>query len=341
MTFIEFNETVTGYEVLGNNQNDYFEPFKTLELGSLAMKEVLSPKEFAQAIGVSESSIKRWVDSGTIPASKTAGGHRRIAMAEAVRFLRESNTPLLHPDIFGLSDVSSLGGDLAIGDEVGETLFEFLQGGEAEQARGLIQSLYLNGRSVAQIIDGPMQAAMERLGKIWFEKEENLGVFQEHRATDIAIQALTRLRLLIPSQEGSPVAVGGAPSGDPYLLPSLAAAVVLESRGLNAVNLGPETPLESLQLAAESMNASLLWLSVTSIEDRDALQVQLAELVRSLEDRGLPLVIGGQKADRLGLPDVPHLHVGTSMGELEALVKGLRLGATEADDQGEPQAGVA
>jgi len=305
------------------------------------MKDVLSPKEFAQAIGVSESSIKRWVDSGTIPASKTAGGHRRIAMSEAVRFLRDTNTPLLHPDILGLPDVSALGGDLPIGEDVGETLFDFLQGGKAEHARGLIQSLYLNGRSIAQIIDGPFQTAMERLGELWFEGQETVGVFQEHRATDIAIQALTRLRLLIPSREGSPVAVGGAPSGDPYLLPSLAAAAVLESRGLNAVNLGPETPLESLQLAAESMDASLLWLSVTAIEDREKLQAQLVEFVEALEDKGLPLVIGGQKADQLGLPDVPHLHVGTTMGELEALVKGLRLGATEAEAQGRVQADVA
>jgi len=305
------------------------------------MKDVLSPKELALAIGVSESSIKRWVDSGVIPASKTAGGHRRIAMGEAVRFLRDTKTPLLHPDILGLSDVSSLGGDLPIGDDVGDLLFDFLRKGQAEQARGLIQSLYLNGRSIAQIIDGPVQTAMERLGALWFEGERNAAVFWEHRATDIAIQAVTRLRLLIPSREGAPVAVGGAPSGDPYLLPSLAAAAVLESRGLNAVNLGPETPLESLQLAAESMGASLLWLSVTFIEDEEKLQRQLFGLIRDLENKGLPLVIGGQKADRLGLPDVPHLHVGTSMGELEALVKGLRLGTSEADLTGEVQAGIA
>jgi excisionase family DNA binding protein len=299
------------------------------------MKTVLSPKELAQAIGVSESSIKRWVDSGTIPASKTAGGHRRIAMAEAVRFLRESQTPLLHPDILGLPDISALGGDLAIGDDVGNTLFEYLQEGKAEHARGLVQSLYLHGRSVAQIIDGPLQTAMERLGKLWFEGDEKEGVFWEHRATDIAIQALTRLRLLVSSPEGAPVAVGGAPSGDPYLLPSLAAAVVLSSRGLNAVNLGPETPLESLLLAADSMDASLVWLSVTAVENPELLQEQLSEMVESLAEKGLPLVVGGQKTDLLHLPDVPHLHVGSSMGELEALVKGLRLGAAEAEPQSE------
>ena len=33
------------------------------------MKPVLSPRELAEAIGVSESSIKRWIDDGVIQAS--------------------------------------------------------------------------------------------------------------------------------------------------------------------------------------------------------------------------------------------------------------------------------
>jgi len=37
----------------------------------------LSPRELAEALGVSESSLKRWVDAGKIAASRTEGGHRR------------------------------------------------------------------------------------------------------------------------------------------------------------------------------------------------------------------------------------------------------------------------
>jgi MerR family transcriptional regulator, light-induced transcriptional regulator len=48
----------------------------------------LSPKALAAAIGVSESSLKRWADEGRLAAERTAGGHRRIAVAEAVRFVR-------------------------------------------------------------------------------------------------------------------------------------------------------------------------------------------------------------------------------------------------------------
>jgi excisionase family DNA binding protein len=49
----------------------------------------LSPRQVAEAIGVSESSLKRWCDSGLIPTRRTAGGHRRVPVAGVVAFLRE------------------------------------------------------------------------------------------------------------------------------------------------------------------------------------------------------------------------------------------------------------
>ena len=66
------------------------------------MKAALSPKNLAQAIGISESSLKRWADDGQIRVMRTAGGHRRIAVEEAVRFIREIGIPLVQPDALGL-----------------------------------------------------------------------------------------------------------------------------------------------------------------------------------------------------------------------------------------------
>ena len=52
------------------------------------MRDLLTPKQVARAIDVSESSIKRWCDKGVIETQYTAGGHRRITMAGLIEFVR-------------------------------------------------------------------------------------------------------------------------------------------------------------------------------------------------------------------------------------------------------------
>ena len=39
--------------------------------------QLFSPKQIGNALGVSEASIKRWVDKGKIDCVKTTGGHRK------------------------------------------------------------------------------------------------------------------------------------------------------------------------------------------------------------------------------------------------------------------------
>ena len=105
------------------------------------MKQVFSPKELARAIGVSESSLKRWADDGLIRVTRTAGGHRRIHIAEAIRFLRETEATLVRPEILGLPDVETVSGDLPAREEEADRLHAHLRNGHARRARGLILSM--------------------------------------------------------------------------------------------------------------------------------------------------------------------------------------------------------
>jgi excisionase family DNA binding protein len=283
----------------------------------------LTPRQLADAIGVSESSVKRWVDDGHIVATRTAGGHRRIAIQEAARYLREHGTVVIRPDLLGLHDLAAFGEREETGDAPGERLFEYLKAGAAAEARGLVVSRYIEGSSVAEIVDGPIAYAMTKIGEAWGSSPS--GIFWEHRATQIAIQAVSRLRLLLSAQDGAPVAVGGAPSGDRYILPSLAVAASLEGEGLQATNLGPETPLSTLAIAVEDLDARLVWLSVSVASDLDTLRREIDELVERLAARGAILVVGGSQASRLGLVKSDSVYVGRSMAELAALVQGMRL----------------
>ncbi|MBN2491012.1 MAG: MerR family DNA-binding transcriptional regulator [Planctomycetes bacterium] len=291
------------------------------------MKLTLSPKELAQAIGVSESSLKRWADKGVIEVTRTAGGHRRIPVPEAIRFIRESRATLVDPRILGLSDLETLDsehGASTIGDEA-EQLYRFLVAGDAPRARGLILSLYLGGESVASICDGPVREAMHRIGELW--QHDPSGVFAEHRATDICLQALNQLRLTLPAPQSEMVAVGGAPAGDPYLLPSLIAATVLAAEGFAAVNLGPDTPYETLLVAAREHRARLVWLSVSSEVDARAFNREVKALAQELAGAGVCVVVGGRRAEQLSLAPADNLYRGHSMGELVAFARGVLLGA--------------
>lgn len=287
------------------------------------MRHVLSPKELADAIGVSESSLKRWTDEGLLRASRTAGGHRRIPIAEAIRFVRDTQATLVRPEILELPDVEAVSGDMPARDDAADRLFELLCDGHDKAARGLVMSLYLAGESPAWICDVPLREAMHRIGDIW--KHDPQGVYLEHRATDICIQALNRLRLTFQVEPGAPVAVGGAPAGDPYTLPSLIAATVLASEGFRAVNLGPDTPAEALIEAVRDQNAKLAWLTISSIADSQSLMKDVDKLASQLADIGLSLVVGGRVVDEVKLPQHGNLHIGRSMSELAAFAKGLRL----------------
>src|SRR5687768_18525459 len=78
---------------------------------------LLTTRDLALAMGVSESSIKRWADEGEIRAARTVGGHRRIPLPEALRFVRERGRALRHAEARGLTDGATVRGRPLRADE--------------------------------------------------------------------------------------------------------------------------------------------------------------------------------------------------------------------------------
>ena len=288
------------------------------------MYQQLTPKLLGQAIGVSESSLKRWSDEGLLNVSRTAGGHRRIDMQEAIRFIRESNQSVVRPEILRLPDLEAEGMQGNTPQNRREVFTQALMEGNAKTARGIVLDEYLSGKPLAQTCDELVTTAMCCIGDLWNHSEE--GIFIEHRATDICVQAINQVRSLmlnISPKEG-PISLGAAPAGDPYLLPTMIASAVLASEGWSATNIGPDTPWDVLARSAKAQSASLVWVSVSTAIPPKPLGKHIETLASSLSEHGCQLVIGGRE---LGTPSgqLPDNAVTlSSMIELAAYARGLR-----------------
>jgi excisionase family DNA binding protein len=303
------------------------------------VQRFLSSKDAAAVLGVSESSLKRWADGGKLRVTRTAGGHRRIKAPEIIRFSRANDLPIVRPDILGLPTPMPQRHNQTHerGNEpLGEVLYDQLRHGRDAEFRSTVIERYLAGDSIASLCDGPIREAMERMGQLW--KHDDRGIAFEHRATDACIQTLSMLRTVIqggaadvPNLSGEtdqpdterPIALGGAPAGDPYLLPSLMVACVVADLGYRGINLGPNTPLDSLRAAAKHHRPSLVWLSCTATHSPQPDAHTLTRAAQQLAQLGTPLVVGGRSLTKLPPQPPPNLHVCRTLSELAAFARGL------------------
>lgn len=222
------------------------------------MENTFTPKQVAKALGVSESSIKRWVDSGKIEAVRTAGGHRKLLLSSIVKLARKQGYQIVRPEVLGLAAESSKC-DL---HDACKPLIETLSEGDEQASQAIIEPLYHAGHTMVEIADLLLAPVFHELGNRW--QVGTLDVHQERRACEIAIATLHNLRRMLPlPTPNAPRAVAATPTGDHAELPVRLAELVLREKGWDAKVLGIALPLSEIRAAIESQPPELSLLSVT------------------------------------------------------------------------------
>jgi len=287
----------------------------------VSQKPLLTPKDLADAIGASESALRRWVDGGRIRMSRTAGGHRRIPLQEAIRFIRQSGATIVRPEMLGLNQLA-VESEASIGTSRDDALFNALRVGNGAVARGLIISSYLEGLGLAALFDGPVRNAMDRVGQLW--QHGPRGIMVEHRATGICVETIAELRGLLPIvDEHSPLAIGGAPQDDPYQLPTMMAAAVLAEAGFRDINFGANTPVELLAQEAIDRKARLVWLSLSAEQDQKPLRAAIKKLADALAKHQIDLILGGRFSGACVPRSMSNVRLVASMSDLSAMGRGM------------------
>lgn len=258
------------------------------------MVRTLSTSEFAKALGVSDSSVRRLADAGELEIHRTRGGHRRIPVSEAVRYIRDTHAPVRNPELLGLE----IAPQEIDAESAASRMLQVLEEGHASSVIGLMQWLYASGMNVAELCDGPITSAMYHIGDRW--PHDKRAIFIEHRATILCCRALNQLRLSIPEpDEEAPKAIGAAMSGDMYLMPTLFASLVLYEAGYNEINLGPNTPLDVLADSVIDETPNLVWLSIAEpfrSKSQLAEVIKLADVARQHQTK---FIVGGRNTSSL------------------------------------------
>ena len=255
------------------------------------MKDLLSPKQVARSLGVSESSLKRWCDKGLLPITRTAGGHRRLPVNAVLAFIRKAGHEIVCPEELGLP--SRVGSGILTLQAASQALRQSLLSGDEQQSRRIIFDLYLAGRTAFEICDQVIAESLRGVGDAWECREAE--VFEEHRACEIVSRLLYELRRILPTiSSDAPLAVGGSIEGDPYRMPTTMVEITLREAGWNAESYGASLPVDTMCAAIEKTRPRLFWLSASSLQSVPEFLTQWSRLFQVAADCGAATVVGGK-----------------------------------------------
>lgn len=284
------------------------------------MKQKLSPKQVAQAIGVSEASLKRWCDKGLIPSTRTAGGHRRILLSAVLEYIRESGNPLIEPRVLGLPSATGSGKMTLERSE--DHFLSALEVGDLDSIRLVAVNLYLAGHRMCEIFDKAVTPAFHRIGERWAAGE--MEIYQERRACEVFLRAVHELKSVLNAPAAhAPLAIGGTFEADPYSVPTTMAETSMSQVGWRAQSLGTMLPAETLAAAIAKHKPALFWLSVSTIESQPNFLSQFKVLAQSAMQHGCAIVVGGRALTKGVRKNMDYAAFGDTMRHLTSFAESL------------------
>lgn len=281
--------------------------------------DLISPRQAARAIGVSESSLKRWCDRGLINTVRTAGGHRKLATSDVVRFVRERQHRIVSPEVLNLPP-TSLGAELGL-SRGGPLLAEALLEGDEESARRIVFDLYLAKHSISAIGDSVIAEAFRIIGDRWACQEAD--VYQERRGCEIVLRVLHELGQAQTVPANAWPGIGATFSGDFYSLPLTLIETVLRSVGFRAAMLGTSLPAESLVQAVRDLQPKLFFVSVSHISDESQFLTDFSRLSKACRVAETALVVGGRALNEKLRPQLGYSAFCDTLQQLEMFASAL------------------
>jgi excisionase family DNA binding protein len=280
--------------------------------------KMLTTKDVAKVLDVSESSVKRWIDDGSLRAEKTPGGHRRIAMNDLDIFIRSTGRTSFDKKSLGIPEKI----DFENFGDVYQAYLEALRVGDAFTMDGVIRCMLLSGEAIESVIDRIVYPAFLELRKTCHHPSEECLVL--HRAIDIT-------RRIIDSRVGaqgrrlsdSSKIVFADIGYDVDALPTfLAEAAVMDLN--NTLQLGVSVPENVLVGSLDHKEIKAVFMSAGGpLKNRRTVDTTSQKVFKKCEDSGIPCFVFGDFFKGKDLRAYPSVQMCSNFSALRGASKSL------------------
>ncbi len=293
---------------------------------SLAEGETLKlgTRDVAELLRVHPSTVKRWFrapprsSAGADPSRRsqapksqvatTAGGHRRISLADVLRVARSRGCDIyLHR--FGDEALSVWQARRALDRADAAPSQRLLLRWTRQRNGRLIGSFLRHLISAppvkAAVLDGVFGAFMQQVGEGW--RRGDLCIADERaasrEASEAIISAIANIERAERRSQGQPVALVAAMGSDRHVLGALLVRLLLVQRGWDVEYLGEGLPVSEIVQAQRSLAASLVCISASQPASAGDVR-RFVETAAALADPLMPFSLAFGGAGSLGAESI-------------------------------------
>ena len=143
-------------------------------------------------------------------------------------------------------------------DETIKEILDAIRSADAWLVENLLRRRYQQ-QGMQAFITATVVPLLCRVGELWIEGK--LQVFQEHFLSEQLIRFLNTEISTMQNSAGKPLVVLATLPGEEHTLGLLMLTAMLSSRGISAINLGGEVPMDQIGRAAQQFKADVVGIT--------------------------------------------------------------------------------
>ncbi len=261
------------------------------------MTELLfTTNDVARMLQVDKSTVKRWTDDGKLKCFRTPGGHRKFRAEDLYQFTTDYSYGISPPDFYPqfASDESIIRRIIAEKEfnVLGSVCFSAAIKGKRDEVVNLFSETYKNGLALSQIFDEILRPTVKKISQLHISGK--ILAFEKQLAHNALSNGVVLFSDMIhkPASNGRK-AICAMVENDLDDIELKALVVLLESQGVEVLNLGTSASADSVAQLVKSKQPHTVFLIASAVANGNVLKEEHKKIRIELQVYGGKLLVGG------------------------------------------------